>query len=101
MGERYHKEFREYSVNVGLPYALCQVLFQAIEKAGTTDGAKVRQAVLDNTFDTVMGPVKYSAEGVALFQEISPQWWDGKQMLIYPPGYATWKIKLAPPWEKR
>ncbi|MEW6663825.1 MAG: amino acid ABC transporter substrate-binding protein [Thermodesulfobacteriota bacterium] len=101
LGERYFKDFNKYSVSVGAIYALCQILFQAIEKAGTLDGAKVRQAVLDNTFETVMGRVKYGPNGVALFTSTASQWSKGKQMTVYPFDLAKWKVKLAQPWEKR
>lgn len=101
LGERYYKDFEKYSVSVGATYALCQILFHAIELAGTLDGAKVREAVLSNTFETVMGPVKYGPNGVAIFTSTASQWWDGKQMTVYPFDLAKWKIKLAPPWDKR
>lgn len=101
LGERYHKKFNKYSVSVGATYALAQILWQAIEKAGTLDGAKVRQAVLDNKFETVMGPVKYQPNGVANFTSTASQWWDGKQMTVYPFKWARWKLKMAPPWDQR
>lgn len=101
IGERYYDHFKKYSVSVGAIYALCQILWQAIEKAGTLDSAKVRQAVLDNEFDTVNGKVKYNEEGVAVFTSTASQWWNGKQMTVYPFDWSKYKIKLAPPWNKR
>jgi branched-chain amino acid transport system substrate-binding protein len=101
LGERYHKEFDKYSVSIGATYGLCQILFKAIEIAGTLDGAKVRDAVLSNKFDTVMGPVKYGSNGVAIFTSTASQWWDGKQQMVYPFDLANHKTKLAPPWDKR
>lgn len=101
LGDKYYQAFNEYSVTIGLPYALAQILLQAIEKTGTLDGAKVRAAVLSNTFETVMGPVKYNEKGFAVFPSNASQWWDGKQMLVYPSQYATWKLKTAPPWNQR
>ncbi|MBC8417764.1 MAG: amino acid ABC transporter substrate-binding protein [Desulfobacterales bacterium] len=101
IGERYHDHFKKYSVSVGGIYALCQILWQAIEKAGTLDSAKVRQAVLDNEFETVNGKVKYDKDGVAIFTSTASQWWNGKQMTVYPFKWSEYKIKLAPPWNKR
>ncbi len=101
LGERYHDHFKKYSVSVGAIYALCQILWQAIEKAGTLDSAKVRQAVLDNEFETVNGKVKYDKDGVAIFTSTASQWWNGKQMTVYPFKWSEYKIKLAPPWNKR
>lgn len=101
IGERYYDHFKKYSVSVGAIYALCQILWQAIEKAGTLDSAKVRQAVLDNEFETVNGKVKYDKDGVAIFTSTASQWWNGKQMTVYPFEWSKYKIKLAPPWNKR
>lgn len=101
IGERYYDHFKKYSVSVGAIYALCQILWQAIEKAGTLDSAKVRQAVLDNEFETVNGKVKYDKDGVAIFTSTASQWWNGKQMTVYPFKWSKHKIKLAPPWDKR
>ena len=75
LGERYYKKYNKDSVGVGMMYALCQILFQAIEKAGTLDGAKVRQAILDNEFNTTMGKVKYDEKAIALFPLPYFQWW--------------------------
>lgn len=101
LGERYYEKFKKYSVSIGATYGLCQILWQAIEKAGSLDSAKVRQAVLANEFQTVMGKVKYDANGVATFVSTAHQWWDGKQMTVYPFNATKYKIKLAPPWDKR
>jgi branched-chain amino acid transport system substrate-binding protein len=58
LGERYYKQFNKRSVSIGEYYALCQTLFTAIERAGTLNGAKVRDAVMKTHFiDTVMGDI--------------------------------------------
>jgi branched-chain amino acid transport system substrate-binding protein len=103
LGERYTKQFGKRSVSIGLYYALCQILWEAIEKAGTLDGAKVRQAVLTTEFKgTTMGDVKYSPEGVAIFQLGAFQWWDGQLKTVYPFNMSGgYKVKVAPPWDKR
>ena len=101
LGERYYEKFKKYSVSVGATYGLCQILWQSIEKAGTLDSAKVRKAVLDNEFQTVMGKVKYDANGVATFVSTAHQWWDGKQMTVYPFKSTKYTIKMAPPWDNR
>ncbi len=51
----------------------------AIEKAGTLDGAKVREAVMSMEFkNTAMGNAKYRPDGTALHLLCAYQWWDGK-----------------------
>lgn len=103
LGERYTKQFGKRSVSIGLYYALCQILWEAVEKAGTLDGAKVRQAVLTTEFKgTTMGDVKYSPDGVAIFQLGAFQWWDGQLKTVYPFNMSGgYKVKVAPPWDKR
>jgi branched-chain amino acid transport system substrate-binding protein len=101
LGERYRKHFGETSVSVGCAYALAQILWQAIEKAGSLDGKKVRDAVLNGRFETVMGPVKYQPNGVAIFVNTANQWIDGKQELVYPFKWSKAIIKPAPRWEER
>jgi branched-chain amino acid transport system substrate-binding protein len=101
LGERFYKEFGIHSVGAGMYYAVCQILWQAIEDAGTLDSAKVRQAVLDNKFDTVMGKVSYDKSGVAVFPLAAFQWWQGRQQIIYPFEYSKFKFMVAPPWGQR
>jgi branched-chain amino acid transport system substrate-binding protein len=102
LGERFYQAHKKNSVSAGLFYALCQTLFAAIEKAGTVDSAKVRDAVFGSEFKgTVMGDVKYDNTGYARVQSIAMQWWQGKQNLVYPSFPGGPKTKLAPPWDKR
>ena len=93
------KAYEKYSVSVGLYYALCQTLWQAIEKAGTLDGAKIRQAVIANQFETVNGKVDYDEKGVAMFPLADFQWRNGKQTVIYPTELA--ETKVAPMMAKK
>jgi branched-chain amino acid transport system substrate-binding protein len=101
LGERYTKQFGKYSVSVGMYYAVCQSLFQAIEKAGTLDGAKIREAVLSNTFETVNGQVKYDENGVCIFPVACFAWKDGKQVILYPFNLTKNKMEVIKPWNKR
>ena len=48
-----------------------------------------------------MGKVDYDERGVALFPLATFQWWNGKQEVIYPFAYSKFKVKTAPPWDKR
>lgn len=101
LGRSYYKEFRKRSVGIGMYYALCQTLWKAIEKAGTLDSAKVRQAVLDNEFDTVNGRVDYDERGIALFPLADLQWYKGKRHIVYPFEYSKLDVKIAPKWNER
>lgn len=102
LGERFYKRFKRDSTSIGLFYALCQILWSAIEKAGCLDSAAVREAVLSHEFkDTVMGDVKYNPDGTAAFPSIATQWWNGRHMLVYPFNEGAWEARPAPPWEQR
>lgn len=103
LGERYFKQHKKRSVSVGLYYACCQILWKAIEKAGTLDSAKVRQAVLTTEFKgTTMGDVKYGPDGTAIFPLGAFQWWEGQLKTVYPfDKSGGYKVKAAPPWDKR
>src|SRR5208337_2583386 len=92
-GTAWHQQYGNYSFTAGLFYANAQILFDAIEKAGTLDGQKIRQAVIGNVHDTVMGPIKYDDKGIALFNAPDFQWWNGKQELIFPTEHTKYKPK--------
>ena len=87
-------------MSVGLPYAQVQILAMAIEKAGSTDPAKVRDQIYGGTFKgTTMGDVTYDAAGVADISPLGLQWIGGKRVIIYP-GHET-DLKLFVAWDKR
>ena len=104
LGQRYRKQFNKDSTAIGFYYALCQALWVAIEKAGTLDGAKVRQAVLTTEFkNTVNGDIKYNPDGTAIFPNGVLQWTpDGQRKTVYPFNMSNgYKVALAPPWNER
>ena len=95
--DRYIKQFNRDSVSIGLYYANPQILAMAIEKAGSFEAAKVRDAVFGGEFKgTMMGDVKYNEKGLAFKPLIAMQWWNGERMPVYPPVPDVWKLKLAP-----
>jgi branched-chain amino acid transport system substrate-binding protein len=102
LGDRYRKQLSKHSASIGLFYALAQQMFMAIEKAGTLDGAKVREAVMTMDFkDTAMGNAKYRPDGTAIHQLCAYQWWNGQLKVVYPFFKGGWQAKMAPPWNKR
>lgn len=101
LGERYYKIFRTESISVGAFYATSQILWKAIEKAGTLDSEKVRKAVLNNRFDTVLGPIQYDNSGVGVYPSSAFQRWDDHLIPVYYMGLTGNSLKLAPPWKDR
>ena len=97
LGQRFKAHFKRDSVSVGLFYANVQVLARAIEKAGSIDAGKVRDAVFGGEFKgTVMGDLKFNNKGVAPSPSFALQWWNGERMPVYPPVPQAWKLKLKP-----
>ena len=103
LGTRYAKEFGKHSVSIGQFYALCQILWEAIEVAGSLDSAKIKEAVLTHEFKgTVQGDVKYNPEtNVAIHLLRAFQWNKGYQQVAYPPVEGGWKVQPILPWNKR
>jgi branched-chain amino acid transport system substrate-binding protein len=96
LGERYYKQWGYRSAMVGIYYALCQSLWAGIEKAGSLDSMKVRKAMSTVDIMSVMGPMKYNEEGMAVHPPTGFQWWDGVQQMIFPFFEDGWKVKLPP-----
>jgi branched-chain amino acid transport system substrate-binding protein len=102
LGQRFFKEFNKHSVSIGLPYGLCQILWEAIEKAGSLDSAAIKEAVLTHEFkDTVMGDIKYDKDGIAIHLLGGFQWNKGYQELSFPVVEGGWKTRPMLPWNKR
>jgi len=57
--------FPDYTESLN-PYTGCEVLQQAVEKAGTLDGTAIRDVLARETFDTVAGPVKFGGPNGAI-----------------------------------
>ena len=101
LGQRFKDTFGMDSVNIGLYYANPQVLAQAIEKAGSIDGAKVRDVIFSGTFvatGTTMGDLDFNAKGLHLTPCLALQWMNGQRKPIIPP---VDKLEWAPPWDAR
>jgi len=90
-------------VFAGPGYATIQILADAIERAGTLDREKVREALLATDLMTVQGPVKFRDNGTNITPPSAVcQWQNGKNELIWFGGKA--KNQLAypiPPWHSR
>ena len=102
LGKRFYDKFQRQSTTAGLWYATAQTLLKAIERAGTLDSAKVREAVVNHEFKgTTMGNVKYGPEGAATFNPTASQWINGQLKLIFPSVKGSSKVQPAPAWDKR
>jgi branched-chain amino acid transport system substrate-binding protein len=90
------------SVSVGLSYADADILFRAIEAAGSIEPGAVRDNVFGKTFKgTTMGDVTYSATGIAEIPLLGLQWIGGKRVIVSPKEYATAKTQDFKAWDAR
>ncbi len=86
----------------GPSYACVQILAAAIGKAGAADRDKVRDAIAATEMTTVVGPVRFRADGTGVVQSVFIQWLNGKQELVWPREFATAPLGYpAPPFSKR
>ncbi|HYB74220.1 MAG TPA: ABC transporter substrate-binding protein, partial [Candidatus Sulfotelmatobacter sp.] len=83
-------------------YACVQVVANAIERAGSLDREKVRDAIAATNMMTVIGPVRFNPDGTGQVQTFVVQWLDGKQELVWPKEFATKPFAYpAPPFKQR
>lgn len=101
LGARFREKFGKDSVSVGAFYAVAQILFQAIEKTESLDPATLRETVIANEYDTVLGKIKYAADGSATYASPAFQWMDGVQVTIWPKNLAVGTLQWAKPWKDR
>ena len=94
----------------GNAYAAGQVLFAAIEKAGTLDRKAIRDAVRATNMMTVSGPIKFSDVGHALEKVLVVcQWMKGDRPIVFANEYGrkfhkevpVSQLKWQPPWSER
>ena len=103
--ESHRKEFpgAEISYHSANAYGTCQVLMEAIRRAGSLDGGKVRDAILKLDFNTVFGAFKVDQDGFQIAHKMLMfQWQDGKKVIVWPEELAPVKARFpTPPWSQR
>jgi branched-chain amino acid transport system substrate-binding protein len=97
--EKYNKPAE---ATTGAAYAAVQVLGNALERTGKVDRDALRDALAATDMMTVMGPVKFNADGSGDVTAIANQWQDGKQVLVWPKDQAVAPLAYpAKPWNER
>jgi len=94
----------------GNAYAAGQVLFAAIEKAGTLDRTAIRDAVRATNMMTVSGPIKFSEVGDTVDKVlVILQWMGGDRKIVYTNKFGkkfskevpVTQLKWQPKWSER
>jgi branched-chain amino acid transport system substrate-binding protein len=103
--EAHRREFpdADFSYQTATGYAACQVLTEAIRRAGSLDTRAVRDAISKLDFNTVFGAFKVDEEGVQVAHKmVLFQWQDGKKVIVWPEELAPGKPRFpTPPWSQR
>lgn len=109
--KEFSKRFgKEPDPSAGPGYASAQVLFAAIEKAGTLDRKDIRDAIRATDMITVSGPVKFAANGEPVDKVlVNIQYIGKKPRMVYanPAGKKFPKevpispFKYQPKWSER
>lgn len=84
-------------------FAACQVLLEAIKRAGSLDREKVRDAILKFDGNTVFGAFRVDADGFQVAHKmVMFQWQDGKKAIVWPEDLAADQPRFpTPPWSQR
>jgi branched-chain amino acid transport system substrate-binding protein len=101
--ERYTKKWniRPDYLDSALAYVGCQIVEQAIEKAGTLDREKIRDTIAGSEFTTINGPIKFTGTENLVTPAMILQYQKGELEIIWPPKTATAKpLYPKPAWPK-
>jgi branched-chain amino acid transport system substrate-binding protein len=103
--ESYNREFpgADLSFHSAAGYGGCQILVEAVRRAGSLDGQRLREAILKMDRNTVYGGFRVDRDGVQVaHKRVLFQWQDGKKVIVWPEELATGKPRFpTPPWTQR
>jgi branched-chain amino acid transport system substrate-binding protein len=89
--EGYKKMFKEEAAMGGEPaaYASLQILEQAIKKVGDLDRSKIRDVIAKDTFDTIIGPMRFEKGVNVQWPGDIGQWQKGVYEVVMPKQFRT------------
>jgi branched-chain amino acid transport system substrate-binding protein len=103
--EAYRKEFpdADLSYHAAQGYGACQILLEAIRRAGSLEGDKVADGVRAMDRNTVFGAFKVDGDGVQIAHKMLMfQWQDGRKVIVWPEELAQGSPRFpTPPWSHR
>jgi branched-chain amino acid transport system substrate-binding protein len=84
-------------------YGGCQILLEAIKRAGALDGEKIRAAILKLDYNNVYGSFRVDQDGFqSAHKMLLFQWQDSKKVIVWPEELATGRARFpTPPWNQR
>ena len=85
LGDQFQKETGQtQSQHIADSTTAAQVLLDAIKAAGTTDKAKVNQAIGKTNKTYVAGPIQFDSKHTAKLKLVEDQWQNGKAIVVGP-----------------
>jgi branched-chain amino acid transport system substrate-binding protein len=103
--ESHRKEFpgAEITYHSAQGYGGCQVLLEAVRRAGSLESERLRDAILRLDFNTVFGAFKVDPRGLQIaHRNVLFQWQDGRKVIVWPSEIAPGKPRFpTPPWSQR
>jgi branched-chain amino acid transport system substrate-binding protein len=103
--ESYRKEYpgADFSYHSAGGYSGCEVLVEAIKRAGSLDGDKVRAAILKLDYHNIYGGFKVGKDGFQIAHKmVLFQWQDGKKVIVWPEELAPGRPRFpTPAWNQR
>ncbi len=103
--ESYKREFpgADLSYHSASGYGGCQILVEAVRRAGSLGSEKLRDAILKMDHNTVYGGFRVDRDGVQVAHKMLMfQWQDGKKVIVWPEELAPGKPRFpTPPWSQR
>jgi branched-chain amino acid transport system substrate-binding protein len=100
----YEKEFkRAPAVQSAGAYAACRLLTETVQRIGSLDSDKLREALLTLKTKTVLGDFALDERGYqTAHKAITIQWQNGKQVVVWPDDVTSGKPRFpSPPWSQR
>jgi branched-chain amino acid transport system substrate-binding protein len=88
---------------VGCAYASIQIVANAVEKAGTLDTTKIRDAIAATDLNTAIGRIRFRPNGTLIDpQPVMIQWLGGAQKVVWPKELReTPFVYPIPTWQER
>lgn len=82
--------------NAAHSYARWQILQQAVDATKSLDQDVLRKYISSHSFDTVVGPIKYSQYGYSTPEDtIVVQFQQGKRVIVWPKDQANGELKFG------
>jgi branched-chain amino acid transport system substrate-binding protein len=84
-------------------YGGCQLFIEAINRAGSLDGTRIREAMLKSDTHTAFGAFRVDEGGFQTAHKmVTFQWQGGKKVIVWPEDLAAERPRFpTPPWNKR